>query len=64
MVDLDSGSEANIINTRLMQKLRLNQYYPLPHTLQSFSGELVNPVGIYHITFEIINATGCTRVIT
>ena len=64
MVDLNSGSETNIISTRLMQKLRLNQHHPSPHTLQSFGGEPVDPAGIYHITFEITDATGCTRAIT
>ena len=64
MVNLNSGSKANIISTRLVQKLRLNRYHRSPHTLQSFGGEPVNPVGIYHITFEITDATGCTRAIT
>ena len=60
MVNLNSGLKVNIINTRLMQKLRLNQYHPLPHTLRNFGKEPVNPAGIYHITFEIINAIGYT----
>ena len=58
MVDLNLGLEINIISTRLVQKLRLNQYYPSPYTLRSFGGEPVDPVGIYYITFEIINAIG------
>ena len=60
MVNLDSGLKVNIINTRLVQKLRLNRYYPLPYILRNFGGEFVNPVRICYITFEIINATGYT----
>ena len=64
MVNLDSGLKANIISTRLVQKLYLNQHHPSPHTLQSFGGEQVNPARIYHITFEITDTIGCTWAIT
>ena len=64
MVDFNLGLKTNIINTRLIQKWHLNQHHPLPYTLQNFGREPVNPIGIYYITFKIINATGYTRAIT
>ena len=60
MVNLNSGLKINIINTHLIQKLYLNEYYPLPYIFRSFGGEPVNLIKIYHITFEIINAINYT----
>ena len=63
MVDLDSGLKINIINTCLIQNLRLNQYYPSPYILRSFGREPINLIKIYYIIFEIIDAIGYIRVI-